>query len=272
MTTVHLDAHGMVNLPRLMELTKGNPAIKIGLIDGPVALDPSGFDRERISLIGESKSDAALEHGTFVAGVLAGICPGCTVLVRPIFQSAALKATLPELALAIVDCVNAGARVLNISAALDRPWAPDGRSLAEALDFAASRGAIAVFAAGNRGSVGGSTITSRSGVIAVAAYDRRSQPMVSSNFGAAIGRYGLGAPGERVAGVNARGETVTNSGTSVAAPFVTGAIALLWSLFPKASAAEVRCAVTQCAGSRRATVVPPLLDSWAAYGILSKRR
>jgi hypothetical protein len=51
-------------------------------------------------------------------------------------------------------------------------------------------------------------------------------------------------------------------------PFVTGAIALLWSEFPAASAAQIKLAVTQAAMPRRASVVPPLLDAWAAYQVL----
>jgi subtilisin family serine protease len=58
-------------------------------------------------------------------------------------------------------------------------------------------------------------------------------------------------------------------GTSAAAPFVTGAIALLCSEFPSASAAEVKLALRRGdAGSRR-TVMPPLLNAWAAYQTLA---
>ncbi|MDQ3881219.1 MAG: S8 family serine peptidase, partial [Chloroflexota bacterium] len=57
-------------------------------------------------------------------------------------------------------------------------------------------------------------------------------------------------------------------GTSVAAPFVAGAFALLLSAFAGASAAEVRAALTGFAPARRRTVVPPLLDAWAGYRAL----
>ena len=62
------------------------------------------------------------------------------------------------------------------------------------------------------------------------------------------------------------GRPLTLGGTSAATPFVTGAIALLWSLFPAATAAEVRLALTQA--RRRSAVVPPLLDAWAAYQVM----
>ena len=80
-----------------------------------------------------------------------------------------------------------------------------------------------------------------------------------------MGRRGLQAPGDSVTSLGADGKPLTSGGTSVAAAFVTGAIALLWSLFPAATAGEVKRAATSAAAQRRTSVVPPLLDAWAAY-------
>jgi subtilisin family serine protease len=79
----------------------------------------------------------------------------------------------------------------------------------------------------------------------------------------------LSAPGDGVTSLGAEGRPLTLGGTSVAAPFVTGAIALLWSEFPEASAAQIKLAVTQAGAPRRASVVPPLLDAMAAFQVLS---
>jgi subtilisin family serine protease len=172
-------------------------------------------------------------------------------------------ATSEELARAIVECVDAGARVLNLSAATDGPSTRAERRLEESLDYAARRGVLVVAAAGNQGTLGGSAITRHPWVIPVVAYDSRGRPMGQSNLGSSMGRRGLGAPGEAIESLRANGAPLTLGGTSFAAAFVTGAIALLRSLFPAASAAEIRRAVTQ--PQRRTTVVPPLLDAWAAY-------
>ena len=51
-------------------------------------------------------------------------------------------------------------------------------------------------------------------------------------------------------------------------PFVTGAIALLWSEFPRATAAQIKLAITNTSSLQRVSVVPPLLDAAAAYQIL----
>jgi subtilisin family serine protease len=93
--------------------------------------------------------------------------------------------------------------------------------------------------------------------------------MRESNLGHSIGRRGLRAPGDGVTSLGAEGQPVTLGGTSVAAPFVTGAIALVWSEFPAATAAEVKLAVTQAHARRRTSVTPPLLDAWAAYQLMN---
>jgi subtilisin family serine protease len=191
------------------------------------------------------------------------------LLVRPIFaetsaEGGAMPSAAPEdLARAILDCLDAGARVLNVSAALGQPSINSERTLQEALDQAARRGVIV--AAGNQGTLGSTAITCHPWVLPVAAFDRQGRPLQLSNLGSSIGRRGLGAPGDQVTSLGAPGKPLTLGGTSAAAPFVTGAIALLWSEFPAGTATEVRFAATQASVPRRTTVVPPLLDAWAAY-------
>ena len=282
----------LVGLSPLMTRTSGRPEISIGLIDGPVALDHPDLAAEnirevpgKIAAACADASDAACVHGTFIAGILVArrtsmapaICPGCNLLVRPIFSQAPANgeqmpsASAEELADAIIDVINAGARVINLSVALQGPSPGGGGNLQEALDFALRRGVIVVAAAGNQGTVGGSVITRYPWVIPVVAYDLRGRPMGISNLGASIGRCGLGAPGEAVTSLGIT-DPLTMGGTSAATPFVTGAVALTWSEFPGASAAEVRSAVTQAAAPRRTTIVPPLLNAWASYQAMSKAR
>jgi subtilisin family serine protease len=76
------------------------------------------------------------------------------------------------------------------------------------------------------------------------------------------------APGEDITSLSADGTSLTFGGTSAATPFVTGAIALLWSEFPAATTTEIRYAVTQASTPRRTTVVPPLLNAWGAYKMI----
>jgi subtilisin family serine protease len=251
----------LVKLDALMERNRGQPDMTIGLIDGPVARDHPGLATEMIWEIPGRPSrhcaradSAACMHGTFVAGILSGkrdsgapaICPGCTLLVRPIFpETTSGNGQLPEatprdLAVAILDCVGAGARAINLSLALAQPTSRGERELDEALDHAMRRGVIVVAAAGNLGMVGCSSITRHPWVIPVVACDLQGWSVGESNLGRSIGHRGLRAPGEGITSLGAAGAPLTWDGTSVAAPFVTGALALLWSEFPTASAAQVK--------------------------------
>jgi subtilisin family serine protease len=132
----------LVKLSPLMARTTGRPEVMVGLTDGPVAIGHADLENENIRELPEVKgsscaisSSAACKHGTFVAGILAAkrgspapaICPGCTLLVRPIFRETNAgngdmpSATPQELAAAIVETIDAGARILNLSAALAQP-------------------------------------------------------------------------------------------------------------------------------------------------------
>jgi subtilisin family serine protease len=181
------------------------------------------------------------------------------------------SATPAELAAAIIETVDAGARVLNLSVALAQPSMGAQRDLEDALDYTASRGVIPVAAAGNQGMLASSAISRHPWVIPVAACDLQGKPLSESNLGSSIGRRGLSAPGDNITSLGADGKPLTFGGTSAATPFVTGTIALLWSEFLTATAAEVRFAVTQAYGRRRNTVVPPVLDAWAAYQVMLRR-
>lgn len=280
----------LVNLPALMELSCGRAETTIALIDGPVATAHQDLSSTNIREIPGrlsgtcARADSiACMHGTFVAGILSAsrtsdapsIAPGCTLLVRPIFVESASRnrdmpsATPEELATAIIDCVDEGANVINLSAALVQRSAKGQGRLEEALDYSAKQGVVVVAAAGNQGSVGSSAITRHPWVIPVVACDLRGRPIGYSNFGNAIGRRGLSAPGDGITSLGAGGESPTFGGTSAAAPFVTGTIALLMSIFPQATAAELRLGVTRGQALRRSTVVPPLLDAWVAYQAMS---
>lgn len=279
----------LVKLTPLMALTTGRPELIIGLIDGPVALSHPDLARQNIrGLPGRDSSrctqadSTACAHGTFVAGMLcarrgaaaAAICPDCTLLASSIFADTPRghepipSATPGELAGAILGCINAGARVVNISAALLHSSARDERQLGEVLDYSARRGVIVVAAAGNQGTVGSTVITRHSWVIPVGACDCNGRPLNQSNLGSSIGRRGLSAPGENITSLGIAGKPVTSAGTSVAAPFVTGAIALLWSEFPNATPGQIRMAFKPHGTSRRMSIVPAVLDAWTAYQAL----
>jgi subtilisin family serine protease len=280
----------LVKLTGLMERSSGSAEVKIGLIDGPVMTLHPDLVGEHLREISGSKgatctqvNSVACLHGTFIAGILSAkrsspapaICPNCTLLIRPIFVETTSRreqmpsATPQELAAAVIECIDADARVINLSLGLTQPSVKGEKELEETLNQAARRGVIVVAAAGNQGTLGSSAITRHPWVIPVVACDLNGRPMNASNLGSSIGRRGLSAPGDSITSLGSEGQSFTFGGTSVAVPFVTGAIALLWSEFPTATAAQIKLATTQGTTMlRRPSIVPPLLDAAAAYQIL----
>ncbi|MBV6342101.1 S8 family serine peptidase, partial [Candidatus Magnetobacterium casense] len=159
----------LINIESLMTKTQGSADVTVGIIDGPVEVTHPDFGGVRIRSLSAGNSglcritdSVACMHGTFVAGIICarrgsvapGICPGCDVVVRPIFReespgySGIVSSTPDELAVAIIDTVNAGARVINLSVGLTGVALNVHRSLQEAMDYAGRAGAIVVVAAG----------------------------------------------------------------------------------------------------------------------------
>jgi hypothetical protein len=118
----------LIQLPALIALTSGSEDIVVALLDGPVVLDHPDLFSERIhdtpggaGIKCSQASSSACQHGTFVAGILSArrgsaapaMCPGCSLLVRPIFSEKMTEgellphATAQQLAAAIgagTDC------------------------------------------------------------------------------------------------------------------------------------------------------------------------
>jgi subtilisin family serine protease len=279
----------LARFERLIARSGGSAGVSIGLLDGPVVTTHPDLAGARIRTVEDGSvasctlpESGACAHGTFIAGILVArrgarapaICPGCALLLRPIFRETHAGGRVPtatpdDVAQAIADCVGAGGRVLNLSAATVEPSTRVERRLHEALDYASARGTLVVAAAGNQATLGSSAITRHPWVIPVVACDRWGRPTGESNLGGSVGRRGLGAPGEAIESLAPGGGSRSGGGTSVAAAFVTGAVALLWSLFPAASAGEIKRAVS--GAGRRRGVTPPLLDAEAALAILVAR-
>jgi subtilisin family serine protease len=280
----------LISIDGLMRDSVGASDLVVGLIDGPVEASVPALQGARIRSLGgagsavacRSTSSEACAHGTFVAGLLAadraletpGLCPGCSFLVRPIFCEAVAgtescpQVTALDLARALVEVVEAGARVINLSLGLSNTAIRAQPELNEAIDFAMRRGVLLIAAAGNHGGIGHVPLFVHPWVIPVVACDTEGRFQPGSNTGPSIGRAGLMAPGLDIPGISSAGGVLRMSGTSMAAPFVTGTAALLWSLYPDIRAETLRQALL-LPGRPRRSIVPPLLDAQASRRVIA---
>jgi subtilisin family serine protease len=282
-----MDPLTLVGLRGVMERTEGRADLIVALIDGPVLLEHPALDRRNIRQLNSQKVDCsssssfACSHGTLIAGILSarrgtdapGICPGCSLLIRPIFSADSDRSGLPiadpmEVAKAIVECVDNGATVLNLSIAISGYSIKGEKEIDDALSYAVRHRVITVASAGNQSAIRCSVITRHQGTIPVMACDATGNPTEESNLATTIGRNGLRAPGTNVRSLDTDGMTSEISGTSAAAPFVTGAIALLWSIFPSAAPAALRFGITRAGRTRRRSIIAPMLDARLAFDFL----
>lgn len=183
-----------------------------------------------------------LGHGTQVAGIIAarGIGVAENALVLPVrVLDARGSGTIERLARGIRWAADHEARVINTSVEASRPASP----LAKALDYAWARRSVVVAIAGNRGGAL-QWPAAYPKAVAVGATNPADELATFSGRGQ---RLDLVAPGDGIRTTAAGGGYVEASGTSVAAPFVAGAAALVLGQEPALANAELVARVRESA-------------------------
>lgn len=190
-------------------------------------------------------------HGTHVAGIaaadtgnhlgVAGVAPDARLIVARAFDADG-GASLDDVSAAIRWLVDHGAQVVNLSlgeALFIRP-ALLGSALTETLEYAWSRGVVPVLASGNTGLAGLGIGSSDYGDVNALVVGAVGQDGRLAEYSSATGtaKWALLAPGGGIFGGpegvfstywrdKERNQYESLSGTSMAAPHVTGAVALL---------------------------------------------
>jgi subtilisin family serine protease len=133
----------------------------------------------------------------------------------------------------IVYAADNHARVINCS------WGGDGYSLLgqETINYALSKGALVVCAAGNDNSSGSFYPADYNGVLSVAASTSIDTKVSFSNYGNGIS---VCAPGLNIYSTWQPNTYTTESGTSMASPLAAGLAALVASKFPQYTAEQIR--------------------------------
>ncbi|HEY0971409.1 MAG TPA: S8 family peptidase [Gemmatimonadales bacterium] len=227
------------------------------------------------------------EHGTHVAGIIAavrgngvgidGIAPSVRIMgVRAVPDGDERD---KDVANAIRYAVDNGAHVINMS--FGKAYSPRKDAVDEAVRYAESKGVLLVHAAGNDGEdlekkpnfptprLDSNTVARNWITVGASSWkglDSLAAPF--SNYGNE--EVDVFAPGVDILSTIPGGEYERNSGTSMAAPVVTGLAALLMSYYPSLTATDVRRIIMESAAPYRAQmVVVPGGDTRAAFGTLS---
>ena len=167
-------------------------------------------------------------HGTFVAGIIASVAPGIRIMDLRFLDSRNLfyGSDWKRFVAAVDYAVDNGADIINLSVyANGKP----PLILEQAMQRARQHGVIVVGIAGNDGKAQVCYPAKYSSVLAVTATDREDHLASFSNYGYEVT---VTAPGEKITSLFPGGVAGTSSGTSFAAPHVSGTLALILSSHP----------------------------------------
>lgn len=189
---------------------------------------PEGFSVDQ-----DSGTDEA-GHGTHVAGIIANCTPEA-VKIMPLKVSVGSKDAGNQIAAAIYYAVEKGVKVINISlvASSER-----SKEITNAVNDAFAAGCVVVAAAGNHGDE--TKLYSPAGAknaVVVTAVDGFNQVLSDSNYGDTVT---IAAPGLEIVSTISGGGYDKKNGSSMAAPFVTAAVAMLQMDIPDIQPAEIK--------------------------------
>jgi subtilisin family serine protease len=185
-------------------------------------------------------------HGTHIAGIIAaaldngegmaGVCPSCRLMPIKVLNDENLS-SWSRVVEGIHFAIDHGAQIINISVGSIIP----SETLAVAVERAVENGVIVIASAGNYSSDVLYYPAALDGVIAVGATTRKGELWSRSDYGSYVD---LVAPGEAIYSTyhdldNLYQGYTYMSGTSMAAPFVSGVAGLLLSVAPKLKAGDI---------------------------------
>ena len=185
-------------------------------------------------------------HGTHVAGIaaadtdngqgVAGVSWGARIMPLKVLDASG-EGSYTDVISATVYAANNGARILNLSLGGEYYSAV----LAEAVGYARQRGCLLAAAAGNDS---GAVFypAANDGVLAVVATTRWDRRWYRSNYGPEVD---AAAPGADIYSTTLDDAYLSASGTSAAAPHVSGLAALVWSVQPDLTNDEVARVITE---------------------------
>lgn len=240
----------MVEAHKVWRYSRGR-GIRVAIIDTGIAADhPAVKDNYRggINILSPYFTPQDYNgHGTHVAGIIAGRSNELGIIgVAPRTHIYAVKAfnrrgsaTLSDLLSAINWCIENKMQIINMSFGMDKM----SESLKQAIQVAHRRGIVMVAATGNQGLRSQIDYPARyPETIAVTAISKNGELSPFSNYGKGVD---IAAPGDRIPSAWLNDGRKEMSGTSMAVPHVTGAIALLLYINPSLNPEQIRYILKQ---------------------------
>lgn len=227
--------------------TTGNDGqgIRIAVIDGradehhPVYKSPGVIIKNVHS--GKTK---ATRHGTAVCGIISSIAPAAQIINIPVFHQDSngnlQGCSELRLAGAISDACRYGCHIINISGA---SLSLNGRGtdqLRAAASLCEKKNILVIAAVGNDGVCQESVPAALDTVVAVGASDSEGRPAVFNNSGPGLRKKMLLAPGVSIPVAGPEYDFSTASGSSFAAPVISGVAALMRAGQPGISVQQIR--------------------------------
>ncbi|MFK4103443.1 type VII secretion-associated serine protease mycosin [Streptomyces sp. NPDC019531] len=266
-----------VVLDQLWQNTKGK-GVKVAVIDTGVDTVNAQLKtavvngKDYLHSGGNGKIDK-VGHGTKVAGIIAarkldgtgfiGLAPEATII--PIRQNDDQgSGNVGTMMQAIRWAAAQGAQVINISQDTASKMDPSvDAAFRSAIEFAQSKDALIVAAAGNDGADGKVKETypaAYPGVLAVAASDRNNARAPFSQSGPFVG---VAAPGIDMVSTVPVGGNCVDQGTSFAAPYVSGVAALIRAKHPEWGYKQVITQIEQTADRTKSD-----RDDFVGWGVI----
>ena len=250
-------------------VTTSNPTIVIALLDSGVfphtELEGRILPGRNIPLGTTDTNDVCGGHGTHVSGIMtakganasgiAGMCWDAKILpVVIVNPCSGLESYVAD---GLVWAIDQGAHVVNMSL----QYNVGSEFLHAAVQYAAAHGVPMIAATGNsNGAV--SWPAKWDETIAVAGSNRFDARYSVSNFGPEVD---VTACGEAIYSLALNNGYATRSGTSMAAPHVTGTIALMRAVYPTMSAAAIRTVLMQTSRD----LAPTGYDNYTGAGVIN---
>ena len=193
------------------------PGIESGVLTSPGAERAQQLDTNLDGFV-----DGALGHGTHVAGIVLAVAPRARLLPVRVLDSDGVG-TAFDVANGIVQAVQRGAQVINMSLGMPSP----STAVESAIRYARDAGTVVVAPTGNDHVGRPEFPASMPEVVCVAGLDSVDVHSSFTNFGTGTD---LAAPSTGILSTYYGGGYARWSGTSMAAPFVSGTAALLYGL------------------------------------------